>query len=285
MGQRHHDFAADGNSADTAAALSAVNLVMGESTMDARVNSTSVKCKPVGEIDSLQQTRQILYLNRIVQAVCISLCVVSAVPHAIGAQSTFETDPEGWIVADWNNPDLSAIVGTYAVAWNASGGNPGGYISASDPSGQWFWFSAPAKFLGNQSAAFGSSLQYDVFVDPTAGRPFPVVMLTGDGQRLFFEGGSPTAAFASYSVPMTPKGWRLNDWQGGAEPTDLQMQTVLGSLDGLYISGDWFAGDEVAGLDNVRFGTEPSVVPEPCTSALLLLGGLPLVMLSRRRIN
>lgn len=253
--------------------------------MDATVNSTSVRCKPVGEIDSLQQARKTLRLKRIVQAVCISLCVVSAAPHAIGAQSTFETDSEGWIVADWNNPDLSAIVGTYAVAWNESGGNPGGYISASDPSGQWFWFSAPAKFLGNQSAAFGSSLQYDVFVDPTAGRPFPVVMLTGDGQRLFFEGGSPTAAFASYSVPMTPKGWRLNDWQGGAEPTDLQMQTVLGSLDGLYISGDWFAGDEVAGLDNVRFGTEPSVVPEPCSSALLLLGGLPLVMLSRRRIN
>jgi hypothetical protein len=140
MGQRHHDFAADGNYADTAAALSAVNLVMGESTMDARVNSTSVKCKPVGEIDSLQQTRQTLHLNRIVQAVCISLCVVSAVPHAIGAQSTFETDPEGWIVADWNNPDLSAIVGTYAVAWNASGGIPVGISVRVIPAANGFGF-------------------------------------------------------------------------------------------------------------------------------------------------
>ncbi len=251
--------------------------------MDARVKSTSVKCKPAGEIASLRHARKTLQLNRIVQALFIGFCVCSSVPQAIGAQSSFDTDSEGWSVADWINPDLSGVSGTYSVAWNSTGGNPGGYISATDPSGLWFWFAAPVKFLGNQAAAFGSSLEYDLFVNPTDGGFLPVVILTGAGQRLFFQGNSPTTAFASNTVPIVPTGWRLNDWQSGAEPTLLEMQAVLGSLDGLYISGDWFDGPEVAGLDNVRFGTEPTVVPEPSSSALLFLGGLTLVILSRRR--
>lgn len=94
-----------------------------------------------------------------------------------------------------------------------------------------------------------------------------MVILTGAGQRLYFSGNSPPTTFASYNIPLTPAGWRLNDFHNGTEPTAAIMQSVLGNLDGLYIDGDWHDGIETAGLDNVR------LVPEPTSSALLILGG------------
>jgi len=52
---------------------------------------------------------------------------------------------------------------SFGVGWNSAGGNPGGYISASDsltvPA--LLTFSAPSGFLGNKSAAYGSTLSFD----------------------------------------------------------------------------------------------------------------------------
>ena len=197
----------------------------------------------------------------------VSLSLLSLNSKADATQSTFDTNSEGWSVADWNNPDLSTIVQTFSVGWISSGGNPGGYINASDLSDNWFWFSAPAKFLGNKSAAFGTSLQFDLSVSIYASEA-PVVILTGAGQRLYFLGNSPPTTFASYNIPLTPTGWRLNDYKNGIEPTPAIMQSVLGNLDGLYIDGDWHNGIETAGLDNVR------LVPEPTSLALLILVAL-----------
>lgn len=98
--------------------------------------------------------------SRMRMSLCVALLALSLLPinsAADAAQSTFDTNSEGWSVADWNNPDLTTIVQTFSVGWISSGGNPGGYINASDLGGNWFWFSAPAKFLGNKSAAFGTS--------------------------------------------------------------------------------------------------------------------------------
>jgi Laminin B (Domain IV) len=212
--------------------------------------------------------------------VFLGLCLVPIASSGQLAQSTFDINSDGWSVADWNNPALTAIVATYPVVWNSSGGRPGGYVSATDPGANWFWLSAPPKFLGNQAAAYGASLQYDLFVNTTAGLPGPLVMLTGAGQRLFFVGDSPPASFTSYSIPLLPAGWRVNDWQTGAAPTADLMQTVLTNLDGLYVDGDWSSGPETAGLDNVR------LVPELGTATLLPFGALLIwfvVGLAKRR--
>ena len=114
--------------------------------------------KPKGGIDMFKKFHQTFRHTITICVACMSFCLVSLDSHAASSVlSVFETDSEGWGVADWN-PDLSAIVVNYSVTWHANGGNPGGYISSTDPSGNWFWFTAPAKFLGNQAAAYGYSL-------------------------------------------------------------------------------------------------------------------------------
>lgn len=215
--------------------------------------------------------------NRIGSVAIGIASLVSMMPTNVEAtESRFDSDAQGWTIVDWDSATLSSIVGSYPAAWNVSGGNPGGYISATDPSGQWFWFSAPSAFLGDRSSVFGGRLVFDLSVDISDGDT-TVVMLTGAGKRLYFDGRSPLPSFTSYSVPLTPAGWRLNDWQTGVTPTSAELQSVLGNLDGVYISGDWHNGIESAGLDNVQ------LVPEPNISALFLLGGVALTCLAKQR--
>ena len=52
------------------------------------------------------------------------------------------------------------IGGTFTPTWASSNGNPGGCISQSDPDNGYFYFRAPAKFLGSKSAAFNGTGYY-----------------------------------------------------------------------------------------------------------------------------
>ena len=71
------------------------------------------------------------------------------------AQSTFDTNADGWrTTAD--------ATGNPTPGYSAIGGNPGGHIFGVDGfTGISFYFEAPAKFLGNQSATYGGSLAFD----------------------------------------------------------------------------------------------------------------------------
>ena len=208
----------------------------------------------------------------------VASCVLAALAWtpseaALLASSTFTTGSEGWFIADWDNggaSPYSVLVTTRAVTWSASGGNPGGYISTTDLSPTDFRFAAPAQFLGNQAAAFGGSLQYDLFeTGPVVDGSQPALFLTGAGQSLFFYGARPTSTFTSFTIPLTPAVWRIGNYLNGPQPTVAQFQAVLGSLDGLYIEGDWVSGNDFSGLDNVRLNSR---VPEPSTWLLCAIG-------------
>jgi hypothetical protein len=203
------------------------------------------------------------------------------------SSSTFDTDSEGWSVADWDG-NLTHIVGTYPVTYNASGGNPGGYISSTDPSSNNFLFAAPAKFLGNQTAAYGGSLQLDTFDQNQPTVSSFLVLLTGAGLRLASPVvNPPDTSWTSYTVSLTPSGWGIIG--SGVQPTVTQMQTVLGSLDGLYIQGDWHFGSDFSGLDNVILNAgvpENAAVPEPTsTLSLLALGTLGTASTLKRKLK
>ena len=60
---------------------------------------------------------------------------------------------------------------------------------------------------------------------------------------------------------------------------------VLGSLDGLYIEGDWHSGSDFSGLDNVilNAGVPPSSVPEPSTWFLFATGLVGVLGYGRRQ--
>jgi alkaline phosphatase D len=165
---------------------------------------------------------------------------------------------------------------------HATGGNPGGYISVDDLElGMTWFFLAPAKFLGNQSAAFGGSLQFDLSMagDPNAPRinqPDARLIDTDSGLNLVFD-ASPDPSFfpnwSSFTIPLViaSAGWKVGNLAGPAA-TDAQLLTALSSLDVLRIRGEFFSGGnppDTGSLDNVKL-VQSSTVPEP--ASLLLIG-------------
>jgi hypothetical protein len=80
---------------------------------------------------------------------CLALSIVIAGVLAPGysyadvlAQSSFDTDADGWLVKDLPFPNPGAppnVLGTFNPTYHGTGGNPGGDITSTDPSGNsWY---------------------------------------------------------------------------------------------------------------------------------------------------
>lgn len=212
----------------------------------------------------------------------------------VGASSTFDTDAEGWQFVDVpgnaaSTADFVTLLGgPSAVDYVSSGGNPGGYISAQDPSNNTFFFTAPAPFLGNQSLVYGGVLKFDFKVTPATpewtGDP-DVVLISESGVLVYDIGTQPGAAFSSRVVPWSEAGWRVGSLSG-AQATQAQFQNVIGNLGALLIAGEFIASSpgtatsfEVASIDNVML----TPVPEPSAALLMSLGVLGIGAACRRK--
>lgn len=188
---------------------------------------------------------------------------------AVLTSSTFDNPGDG--VDGWT------VVGDgSAPSYIAAGGNPGGYISTTDQAtGLVVYWVAPAKFLGNKSAAFAGKLTFDLrqsttdnqFTITTAN---PLVRLIGNGVVLNLVGTRPETAFTSYSVDLSEAGgWT----SGGAPASDAQIQNVLANLTSVSIRAEFAAiGGDVDDLDNVAILSADTQIPEPSTAGLLVLG-------------
>jgi Laminin B (Domain IV) len=187
--------------------------------------------------------------------------------------STFDADSDGW-----------SAIGDFAapVQWVAAGGNPGGHIEIPDAVlGGVTFFVAPAKFLGDKSVAIGSALTFDLQQLISGGAnqfDDSDVTLSGNGITLVYNLPSNPAigSWTSYSVPLTASGWTVNTL-GGAAASDAQFQQVLAALTQLRIRAEYQTGPDTGLLDNV------SLVPEPTSVAMLLLGLLILMSVVRGR--
>ncbi len=186
---------------------------------------------------------------------------LAALPlHA--AISTFDAGPEGWSAR-------GDVEGT--LSWSATGGNPGGHAFIDDLTiGGVTYFVAPAAFLGNQAAALGTNLTFDLKqVYPGAANQFDTadVILRGGGLVLVYDTPQNPAngAWTSYAVPLSAPGWKLNSLAGAAASAD-QLATALSSLTALEIRAEYQTGADVGHLDNV------ALVPEPGTWAMLAAG-------------
>jgi len=204
----------------------------------------------------------------------MALVIVSgASPVAAGPASYFDSDAEGW-----------SALGDFAVpaTWVASGGNPDGNISVVDSvSGGVIYFVAPSKFLGNQLAAFGQTLSFDLKQHTLASNQFNAVdvSLAGGGLTLVLDTAVNPAfdAWTHYGVDLSSGPWRVSSL-GGAVATDGQIKTALGSLSHLQIRAEYQTGADTDYLDNVVLET----VPAPTTLALLLFGLTALGWRTRR---
>ena len=194
---------------------------------------------------------------------------------------SFDTGSEGWTGADNNASSPFGSGGIpLIVDHHGSGGNPGGYISITDPSDLDFYFAAPASVLGDQSAAYGTSLTWDLKVSGNTYDPVPDAVLSGAGMELVIDVGPapPSNVWTHYSIALSEGGgWRKGQLNGPV-PTAAEFQAVLANLDGFRLRGEYFAGgvgSEVGSLDNVGF----AVVPEPAewlsaAGLMCALGGI-----------
>jgi hypothetical protein len=199
------------------------------------------------------------------------MLALAACSFAQAATSQFDTGTEGWTaVGDFAAP----------VTWSSTGGNPGGHVFIPDQViGGVTYFVAPMAFLGDKSSAFGTNLTFDLMqVYPGRSNQFNErdVVIVGGGLTIAYDTSPnpPNGTWASYAVPLSAGGWRLNSLTGAAA-TDQQILSVLSSVTSLRIRAEFQTGADTGRLDNV------SLVPEP-GSALMLAGGLAALLCLRR---
>lgn len=198
--------------------------------------------------------------------------------------STFDTNAEGWTVTGY---DLAALP-VPGVTHQSPGGNPGGYITTSDPGDPVPFFTAPAAFHGNLSAYINGTLFFDIRTPQAVGAETSireVVRLHGNGLILSFNLTVPASTWTSKNVPLIASaGWRIDDstWANhtsGAAASQAQLLSALSNVTQLQILADWIGGaNDITDLDNVSFA-RGEAVPEPSTvlplcGALLLGVGL-----------
>lgn len=191
----------------------------------------------------------------------LSIIGLSQIASAMfSISSTFDFDDEGWVVSG----DATSATPDY----NATGGNPGGFLSADDnvAGGVWYW-DAPVKFLGNQSFSFGETLSFDLAQSVVANQfnASDVIIDSTSGSLHFDTNTNPGTSFTSYSIVLSDSAdWRLTSL-GGAVATNVQIQAVLANITRLRIRGEFRTGADTGSLDNVIL---TSSVPEPSTYAL-----------------
>ena len=200
----------------------------------------------------------------------ISVGTVFAGTAFAGISTTFDTGSEGWDIIDVVGVgDYGTVLGTYSADWSAVGGNPDGHVSFFDPSNGSFFFRAPAAYLGNQSAAIGQTLSFDLFTtDNTFSTDSVVVLVGGAPPRIIVAPIAQPAVgvWQSYTTSLDSAGFRLNNAAGPAvSPGD--FASVLGNLQGVYLPGEFAVGQvETTRLDNV------ALIPEPATTLLFAVG-------------
>ncbi|MBC7941123.1 MAG: hypothetical protein H7Z19_15425 [Chitinophagaceae bacterium] len=198
-----------------------------------------------------------------------------AAAHTVLVSSSFDFDNDGW--------ERAAFVdgsGDTPAPWWPFGNGPGSLIDAgldALPDG----FSAPGKFLGNQSAALGGALMFQVFGLAGAASSGDCIRLTSGTLEISYGLRGPGFApgtWVNYVVPLTASaGWETlaaNPFLPRTPTTDAEMAAVLGSLTQLRIRSDWYLppANGFLYLDNVRL---VSGVPEVPSSAASCGTGRP----------
>jgi len=196
-------------------------------------------------------------------------------------------------MSDWENAAAGVDGWTFEADGTnfmrvASGGNPGGFLQVSDQGlGGVIFFAAPAKFLSNQSAAYGGTLSYNLqqsVGDRQSAGDIPEVFLTGNGITLQYDlpnsqNPAVTPNWSTYTFHLlAAAGWTDSDT--GLPATESQMQIVLSNLSALEIRAEYSAAQDVDGLDNVVLAN----APEPA-SAALVVSALSFMLVWQKRRN
>lgn len=166
----------------------------------------------------------------------------------------FDADASGWRYADLvcGGPYLTPLA-TGPVSWSAAGGDPGGHITAADPSGACYYFQAPEAFTGDLSSYEGGTLSYSVLVSiANYGLERGVLLVGTNGVTL--SGPLPLPAVGVWdrrSLTLERSSFRLGT-QNGSVPSQAQFEAVLSSVAAVHIPAEYGSQIvEVVSLDSV----------------------------------
>jgi hypothetical protein len=173
--------------------------------------------------------------------------------------SSFDSGSEGWVQFEIEAQQKSySVIRTLPVHYSSTGGNPGGYIWANDPSSEGWNFGAPSSYLGNKSFFVGGTASYDLSTSGTV-HPESIFWLRSSSQLLVHTASNTlTNSFTHYEVPLAvAPGWSvssldsegkaLNDWR---PPTANDFVTAMSNLITMEVRGDWIDGQELTRLDS-----------------------------------
>ena len=197
-----------------------------------------------------------------VLGVAAALLVLGVVPIAqadpVPEPSAFDRNADNWILTGdavgatgWGGDfDLSADHASRE-------GNPGGSIYGVDAAaGIDFFFQAPPRFLGDQSALYGTALEFDVrYTGGGDALNISDVILVGGGVTLVIDSGVEPVpgVWTSYSIQLDESAdWRVTNMVSGQVATPEDIRRVLRNLTSLRIRGEYAFGVETTYLDNLR---------------------------------
>jgi len=193
--------------------------------------------------------------------------------------STFAFSSEGWVSVMLAYPQPSAPptpLGSspYTPNYGTYGTPAEKGVSLLDPDGNsatgntQYW-SAPAKFLGNQAQAYGGSIAYDLIDTNVGDGPYAEedAILVGGGLTLVYvlpmaDWPDGTTNWKRITIPLTEAGWTISSPSGTAATAD-NLKTALASLKHLYMRAEYQLGPDTAYLANVDLKYAPSTSIQP----------------------
>jgi hypothetical protein len=214
--------------------------------------------------------------------IATTIVLTASISSASTIGSTFQTGTDGWkLVAEYLNGTTQLFDPNFVPL----GGVQSGYLWTWDPlpASRTYW-SAPDRFLGDQSGLFGGNLVFHL-MQTTLDKPLkteapeyagPDVILEGGGITIYAAIADPGTSWTAYSLAFASGTWKkMGD---NSVASDAEIQQVLASLDKMWIKGEYSyrAGDPATngGYPNGdAFALSLVHVPDPLTVSLLAFGG------------
>jgi hypothetical protein len=204
-------------------------------------------------------------------------------PAAAGAAPvgfSFDTGNFQWYVGqDYLN-------GSLVSDWSPTGGNPDGYVPATDSASETGCPGLPCNFVtfaycpgpvcgfpgGGLPGKYGGTFSLDFNSSVTPVHPLGVEILTlsiDAPEALVTDLSVPGTGWQHVSVPLTESGW---DYCADTctPATALQMKCVLAKADDMNLIADLDSPSgtgETYGIDNVLFTDGPATTPPDCSPA------------------
>ena len=168
-------------------------------------------------------------------------------------ESTFDNGDEGWF--------------TYGDATNftyhASGGNPGGYISAEDLRLDETWyFVSPDSWAGDWSSFLGATISFDLkLISGDTNKYYSAVDVLidteGTGHAAVWSSGIDPVlgSWTHYEVRIYKSNFQIRG--------DRTWDEIISNVTHLYIRGEHITGADIEGIDNIRISKESRfIIPQ-----------------------